>query len=206
MVCTAHHVQTLVGYEIMSDATTQPATTSNVNIPNILTSIRIILIPLFVWLLLSSQGTKASWLWAAFACFACLMITDKLDGDIARKYNIVTTFGKIADPIADKALMGSALISLNILGLVPVWITVVILVREIGITLWRMVELRKGNVVPASKGGKLKTVVQTLAVALYLLPLPVGFANIQYGFMLVAVAITAVTGMQYLYDSAQLKK
>ena len=91
-----------------------------------------------------------SWMLWSLGCFVALMITDKLDGDIARAKNLVTDFGKIADPIADKALISTALICLNINGSLPVWVTIVILVREIGITIWRMFELRKGNVVPAS--------------------------------------------------------
>ena len=129
------------------------------------------------------------------------MATDKLDGDIARARGLITDFGKIADPIADKALMTAALVSLNIIGALPIWITLVILVREFGITLWRMWMLRNGKVVPASKGGKLKTVLQSLAVALYLCPLP-GWMDIpSYVVMLVAVAVTVVTGVQYLLDA-----
>lgn len=174
--------------------------------PNVLTSLRIIVIPLFAWLVLKGDNQHTSWMWWAFICFAALMITDKLDGDIARKHNLITDFGKIADPIADKALMATALICLNIVGALPWWITVVILVRELGITLWRMIELRRGNVVPASKGGKLKTVLQTLAVALYLLPLP-SWADIPvFIVMLIAVAVTVVTGVQYLYDARKLNQ
>lgn len=168
---------------------------SNWNLPNVLTSLRILFIPVFVWLVLAEHQ------WWAFGLFAVLMATDKLDGDIARARGLITDFGKIADPIADKALMTAALVSLNIIGALPIWITVVILVREFGITLWRMWMLRNGKVVPASKGGKLKTVLQSLAVALYLCPLP-GWMDIpSYVVMLVAVAVTVVTGLQYLLDA-----
>lgn len=168
---------------------------SNWNLPNVLTSLRILFIPVFVWLVLAEHQ------WWAFGLFAVLMATDKLDGDIARARGLITDFGKIADPIADKALMTAALVSLNIIGALPIWITVVILVREFGITLWRMWMLRHGKVVPASKGGKLKTVLQSLAVALYLCPLP-GWMDIpSYVVMLVAVAVTVVTGVQYLLDA-----
>ena len=168
---------------------------SNWNLPNVLTSLRILFIPVFVWLVLAEHQ------WWAFGLFAVLMATDKLDGDIARARGLITDFGKIADPIADKALMTAALVSLNIIGALPIWITVVILVREFGITLWRMWMLRNGKVVPASKGGKLKTVLQSLAVALYLCPLP-GWKDIpSYVVMLVAVAVTVVTGVQYLLDA-----
>lgn len=173
---------------------------SNFNLPNILTSLRILFIPVFVWLVLSiPQGI--GWQWAAFGLFALLMFTDKLDGDIARARGLVTNFGKIADPIADKALMSAALISLNILGWLPIWVTVLILVREFGITFWRMYMLRRGLVVPASKGGKLKTVLQTVAVGLYLLPLPEWMDTVAFIVMLAAVISTVFTGLQYLWDS-----
>lgn len=173
----------------------QAAKPSNWNLPNVLTSLRILFIPVFVWLVLTEHQ------WWAFGLFAVLMATDKLDGDIARARGLITDFGKIADPIADKALMTAALVSLNIIGVLPIWITVVILVREFGITLWRMWMLRNGKVVPASKGGKLKTVLQALAVALYLCPLPSWMDIPSYVVMLVAVAVTVVTGVQYLMDA-----
>lgn len=147
-----------------------------------------------------------SWMLWSLGCFVALMITDKLDGDIARAKNLVTDFGKIADPIADKALISTALICLNINGSLPVWVTIVILVREIGITIWRMFELRKGNVVPASKGGKLKTVLQTIAVTLFLIPPVHIFHYPALAVMLIAVVVTTVTGCQYIVDSMKLKK
>lgn len=175
--------------------------TSNWNLPNVLTSLRILAVPLFVWLVLKADHTDTTWMWWSFVCFVALMITDKLDGDIARKHNLITDFGKIADPIADKALMISAFVCLNIVGVLPVWVTVVIVIRELGITFWRMIQLRQGKVVPASKGGKLKTVLQSVAVALYLMPLPdwafIGAQVVMYA----AVVVTVVTGVQYLIDS-----
>ncbi|WP_371326363.1 CDP-diacylglycerol--glycerol-3-phosphate 3-phosphatidyltransferase [Corynebacterium sp. HMSC074C01] len=167
---------------------------SNWNLPNILTSLRILFIPLFAWLVLADHE------WWAFGCFALLMLTDKLDGDIARARGLITNFGKIADPIADKALMTAAFVCLNIIGALPVWITVVILFREFGITIWRFSLLRRGKVVPASQGGKLKTALQTLAVALYLCPLPGWMDTPSLLVMLVAVVVTVVTGIQYLID------
>ena len=174
---------------------TEPAPPSNFNLPNVLTSLRILVIPLFLWLLLTGQ------MWWAFGVFVALMITDKLDGDIARARNLVTDFGKIADPIADKALITAALVGRNITGVLPVWVTVVILVREFGITLWRMVMLRRGLVVPASKGGKIKTTLQALAIGLYLMPLPAWMDLPTWIVMLAAVAVTVITGVQYLWDS-----
>ncbi|MDP9851258.1 CDP-diacylglycerol--glycerol-3-phosphate 3-phosphatidyltransferase [Corynebacterium lowii] len=174
---------------------------SNWNLPNFLTCLRIVFVPVFVWLVLRADNTHTGWMWAAFGVFAALMLTDKLDGDIARSRGLVTDFGKIADPIADKALMISALVCLNITGAMPVWITVVIVVRELGITLWRMVLLRRGKVVPASRGGKIKTVLQSLGVALYLCPLPEWMTWPTHLVMGAAVAVTVVTGVQYILDA-----
>ncbi|KQB85392.1 CDP-diacylglycerol--glycerol-3-phosphate 3-phosphatidyltransferase [Corynebacterium oculi] len=178
---------------------------SNWNLPNVLTCLRIVFVPVFAWLTLRGDNTHTGWMWAAFGTFAALMMTDKLDGDIARSRGLVTDFGKIADPIADKALMITALVCLNLTGAMPVWITVVIVVRELGITLWRMVLLRRGKVVPASRGGKLKTVLQSLGVALYLCPLPGWMDWPTYGVMLVAVSVTVVTGVQYVVDAQRQK-
>ena len=116
----------------MVDRVMQTDKPSNWNLPNVLTSLRILFIPVFAWLVLSER-----WWWA-FGLFVALMITDKLDGDIARARGLITDFGKIADPIADKALMITALVTLNIAGPLPVWVTVVIVARELGITVWRM--------------------------------------------------------------------
>lgn len=171
------------------------------NVPNVLTCVRILFVPVFVWFTLAGRGEHLGWQWAAFGLFAALMITDKLDGDIARAKGLITNFGKIADPIADKALMISALVCLNIIGALWVWVTVVIVVRELGITVWRMIMLRRGKVVPASRGGKWKTTLQALAVAMYLCPLP-SWMTIPTGVVMgVALVITVVTGVQYLVDS-----
>lgn len=132
------------------------------------------------------------------------MLTDKLDGTIARTYNLITDFGKIADPIADKALMITALVVLNVASNLPVWMTIVIVVRELGITMWRMWMLRNDHVVPASKGGKVKTVLQTVGVALYLCPLPSWMDVPSYVVMVLAVVVTVVTGVQYLVDARKV--
>ena len=179
---------------------------SNWNLPNGLTSVRIIAIPLFAWLVLRADNIHTGWMWAAFICFVVLMITDKLDGDIARARGLVTDFGKIADPIADKALMTTALVCLNIVGAFSYWFTIIIVVRELGITLWRMVELRRGNVVPASKGGKLKTALQSLAMGLYLCPLPDWMEIPRLLVLIAATIVTVVTGIQYLVDSRKLRQ
>lgn len=167
---------------------------SNWNLPNILTCLRIVFIPVFAWLVIGGHQ------WWSFGVFAALMLTDKLDGDIARARGLITDFGKIADPIADKALMTTALVCLNIVDQLSVWVTVIILIREFGITIWRMALLRRGKVVPASKGGKLKTVLQSFAVGLYLWPLP-SWMDIPTSFIMwMAVVVTVITGVQYLID------
>lgn len=173
---------------------------SNWNVPNVLTSLRIVFIPVLAWLVLDQN-----WWWA-FGLFVALMITDKLDGDIARARGLITDFGKIADPIADKALMITALVTLNLASTLPVWITVVIIIRELGITAWRMLMLRQGKVVPASKGGKLKTALQTLGVGLYLCPLPGWMDGPSLAVMVIAVVVTVVTGVQYLVDAGRVNK
>lgn len=177
------------------------------NLPNILTMLRIVLVPFFVWFLAADNSSHGIWRWAAVVAFAVAIYTDKLDGDIARSRGLVTDFGKIADPIADKLLIGSALVMLSILNELPWWITILILVREWGITALRFFVIRYG-VIPASRGGKLKTVVQTLAIFLYVIPLAslapwLGFLAL--GVMLVAVVITVWTGVQYVVEALKLR-
>ena len=144
--------------------------------------------------------------WWSWAVFSLAIATDRIDGDLARARGLVTTFGKVADPIADKALMITALVTLNIASTLPVWVTVVIVIRELGITVWRFAMLRRGQVVPASIGGKLKTALQTLAVGLYLCPLPGWMDTPTYVVMLVAAAVTVVTGVQYLIDTRKVNQ
>ncbi|WP_028266618.1 CDP-diacylglycerol--glycerol-3-phosphate 3-phosphatidyltransferase [Arthrobacter sp. MA-N2] len=177
------------------------------NLPNLLTMLRIVLVPFFVWFLLADNGRHGIWRWAAVLAFAVAIYTDKLDGDIARSRNLVTNFGKIADPIADKLLIGSALVLLSVLGELPWWITVLILVREWGITALRFFVIRYG-VMPASRGGKLKTVIQTVAIFLYILPLN-SFApwlvSVAFWVMIVALAITLWTGVEYVIEAIKLR-
>lgn len=188
-----------------------PERVSNWNLPNILTSVRILLVPLFVWFLWAG-GTfgqdSLAMRWAAFAVFAVAMYTDKLDGDIARARGLITDFGKIADPIADKLLTGSALVVLSLLNELWWWVTIVILVREWGITLMRFVVLRYG-VMPASRGGKLKTVLQTLALGLLLMPLGsvVGDWWPWAGWIAMgaALVVTVVTGLDYVRQAIALR-
>jgi CDP-diacylglycerol--glycerol-3-phosphate 3-phosphatidyltransferase len=169
------------------------------NIANILTLSRIALVPLFVWLLLQ-EGT--GWRLAAFVVFAIASITDKIDGDIARKRGLVTDFGKIADPIADKALIGAALISLSVLGELWWWVTIVILIREIGITVMRFVVIRYG-VIPASKGGKLKTMLQVVAIGFFIVPGP--FDPVRWATMAAALVVTVVTGADYVLQAWRMR-
>lgn len=176
---------------------------SLVNLPNALTVMRLILVPVFLFALFAGGGHQTSFRWLAWAIFAAAAITDRFDGHIARKRGQVTDFGKIADPMADKALTGSALIGLSMLGDLAWWWTIVILVREIGITLLRFAVLRYG-VISASPGGKAKTLVQILAIGLYVLPLPPGLHWIGLIFMVAAIILTVVTGVDYLVRAATM--
>ncbi|MER6213832.1 CDP-diacylglycerol--glycerol-3-phosphate 3-phosphatidyltransferase [Streptomyces sp. NPDC001272] len=175
------------------------------NIANILTMIRLVLVPGFVLLLLAGGGYDPVWRALAWAAFAVAMITDIFDGHLARTYNLVTDFGKIADPIADKAIMGSALVCLSWLGDLPWWVTGVILGRELGITLMRFWVIRYG-VIPASRGGKLKTLAQGTAVGMYVLALTGPLATLRFWVMAVAVVLTVVTGLDYVRQAVVLRR
>ena len=183
------------------------AQASNLNLPNVLTTLRIVMVPFFGWALLQDGGDSVTWRLVAFTLFVLAMITDKIDGDIARARGLITNFGKIADPIADKLLIGSALVLLSILGELPWWVTILILVREWGITALRFVVIRYG-VMPASRGGKLKTVVQTVAIFLYILPLQAiapWLGAVAFLVMMVALAITLWTGVEYVIQAMRLR-
>lgn len=184
----------------MSATTGETNSVSNWNLPNFLTVLRIIGVPIFLWVLLKEGGESTEWRWWAFAVFALLMATDKLDGHLARSRNLITDFGKIADPIADKALMLAALIGMNIIGILPWWVSVIIIIREGGITIWRMFALRQGRVVSASRGGKIKTVLQSVAVGLFLMPVS-WMLWPAWIVMIAAIIVTVVTGVQYILDS-----
>src|SRR5690606_36262422 len=136
------------------------------NIANILTVVRLVLVPFFV-VCLFLPGT--GWRVTALVVFVLASLTDRLDGELARRYGLVTDFGKIADPIADKALIGAALVSLSLLGELPWWVTAIIMGRALGITALRFAVIRHG-VMPASYGGKVKTVLQVIAIGLFILP------------------------------------
>ena len=175
------------------------------NIANFLTMLRLLLVPGFVALMLADGGYDPAMRSFAWAAFAIAMITDLFDGHLARTYDLVTDFGKIADPIADKAIMGAALICLSSLGDLPWWVTVVILGRELGITLLRFVVIRYG-VIPASRGGKLKTLVQGVAVGMYVLALTGWLATLRFWVMAAAVVLTVLTGVDYVRQAIVLRR
>ena len=175
------------------------------NIANILTMARLLLVPCFVLLLLHNGGYDPVWRSFAWAAFAVAMITDLFDGHLARRYNLVTDFGKIADPIADKAIMGAALICLSALGDLPWWVTGAILFRELGITLMRFWVIKHG-VIPASRGGKLKTLAQGTAVGMYVLVLTGPLATLRFWMMAVAVVLTLVTGLDYVKQAVMMRR
>ncbi len=175
------------------------------NVANALTLLRLLLVPVFAWALVQENGTDTDWRLTAFAVFAVASLTDRLDGDLARRRGLVTEIGKLADPIADKALTGTALVGLSALDLLPWWVTIVILVREGGITLLRFWVIRHG-VIPASRGGKYKTFLQTIAIGLYLLPLDDTLATAAAWTMGAAVLLTVVTGVDYVLRALALRR
>jgi CDP-diacylglycerol--glycerol-3-phosphate 3-phosphatidyltransferase len=186
-------------------AATPPQTAKLVNLPNALTVLRLAVVPLFAVLLLQDQGADEAGRYWATLVFGLAIITDRYDGMIARRTGQVTEFGKLADPIADKALTGTALIGLSVLDLLPWWVTLTILVREVGVTLLRFWVIRHG-VIASSRGGKLKTVVQSLAIAMYILPLTGFLASARWWVMAFAVVLTVVTGLDYVYRALSLRR
>ena len=179
--------------------------TSAWNIANAVTVLRFALVPVFCWLLFHDGGANTAFRFAAFGLFVFAALTDKFDGELARRRGIVTDFGKIADPLADKALIGAALIGLSLLHELAWWVTVVVLVREFGITLLRFWVIRYG-VIAASPGGKAKTLLQTIAVALYLLPLEGLLRLVAELTMGAAVILTLATGVDYVVRAARLRR
>jgi len=181
-------------------AVPSPAPPGLVNIANGLTVVRLALVPVFVYFLVAG-GTSDRVL--AFVAFTLASATDLLDGELARRRGLITDFGKIADPIADKALTGSALITLSILGELGWWVTCVIVVRELAVTGLRFWVIRHG-VIGASRGGKLKTMLQIVAISLYVLPWhAVPFQQIVMG---AALVVTVVTGADYTARAIRLRR
>ncbi|NGY57501.1 CDP-diacylglycerol--glycerol-3-phosphate 3-phosphatidyltransferase [Lentzea sp. NEAU-D13] len=174
------------------------------NVANILTMARLALVPVFLFSLFEAGGFDTTWRLIAFGIFAVASFTDHIDGTLARKHGLITDFGKIADPIADKALTGSALVGLSMLDVLPWWITITIAVREVGVTLLRFWVIRYG-VIPASRGGKAKTLAQVIAIGLFVLPQNDVLELIAWVIMAVALVLTVVTGIDYVIRAFKLK-
>jgi CDP-diacylglycerol--glycerol-3-phosphate 3-phosphatidyltransferase len=170
---------------------------SAINVPNFLTTIRIIVVPILAWLLFREDAASESNRLIAGVLFIIAALTDIADGTIARRWNLITNFGKIFDPIADKALIGVALVGLSYLNLLDWWFTWVILARELFVTFLRFWVINKG-VIPASRGGKLKTIMQIIAISFYLLPLPETVSLLAEVLMYVAVILTLATAVDYI--------
>ena len=184
----------------VSQADEKGAAPGLVNVANALTVIRLILVPVCVWFLLDG-GTAARTI--AFVAFAVASVTDLLDGELARRRGLITDFGKIADPIADKALTGSALITLSYIGELAWWITAVIVARELAVTALRFWVIRQG-VIAASRGGKIKTLLQVIAISLYILP--IHLTLLREVIMGAAVVVTVVTGGDYVVRAFRLRR
>ena len=175
------------------------------NVANGLTLLRIVLVPIFVLLMIASEMTEPAYRIAAALAFGIASMTDFADGWIARTFNLVTSFGKLADPIADKALTGTALVLLSIYHALPWWVTIVVLIREIGVTLLRLWVARV-NVIPASPGGKIKTVLQIVAIAWYIWPFQAVLATVGPWLMAAAVVVTVVTGADYVVRVLRIRR
>lgn len=182
---------------------------SNWNAPNIITAARIVATPFFIWMLLADHGQMGGLRWAAAAFFVVAIATDAWDGHLARSRGLITDLGKLLDPIADKFLTGAALVGLSMLAELPWWITIVVLVREIGVTVHRLFEARS-IVVAAAWMGKLKTVAQSVAITLALAPLPqlIGdwFNWVNVVTMSIAVALTIASGIDYVVNAVRVAR
>ncbi len=176
-----------------------PSEASAWNIANAITVLRLLLVPVFAVVLFHGDGHQTGWRIGAWGVFAVASFTDRLDGELARKRGLVTEFGKLADPIADKALIGTALVGLSVLDDLAWWVTVVMLVREVGVTLLRFWVIRHG-VIPASRGGKVKTLLQGVAIGLYVLPLSGWLHEVA------VVVLGAATGGDYVARAVRLRR
>jgi CDP-diacylglycerol--glycerol-3-phosphate 3-phosphatidyltransferase len=182
-----------------------PRRVSLYNPANVLTATRLVLIPVFAAMAVTSEMVASGWRVAACVVFCVASATDFVDGWIARRFELVTAFGKVADPIADKALTGTALVLLSAYDLIPWWVTGLILVREWGVTALRFWVIRYG-IIPASRGGKVKTALQIAAIAWYLWPVPAPYDVVGPWLMAAAVAVTAVTGVDYIVQALRLRR
>ena len=174
-----------------------------VNLPNSLTVLRLLALPFCAYALFKNGGNNSTWRIIAWCGFFCVGLTDLMDGKLARARNQVTSFGTFLDPVADKAAIGTAMIGLSIQGRLWWWVTIVILFREVAVTVLRLAVIR-GGVIPASKGGKLKTLMQGFGLGFYVLPLPHWLELPRNIFMAATVIITLITG--YDYFSKAIKK
>jgi CDP-diacylglycerol--glycerol-3-phosphate 3-phosphatidyltransferase len=175
------------------------------NVANVLTLVRLVLVPLFAVALLADGGDSVVLRLVATALFGLASLTDLYDGRLARSRNLVTKFGEVADPIADKALIGAALIGLSVLGSLWWWVTIVVLVREIGVTALRFGVMHLGDI-PSSRGGKLKTLLQIIAILWCLTPWPSPLSAVGIPLMAAAVVVTVVTGADYVVQAVALRK
>jgi CDP-diacylglycerol---glycerol-3-phosphate 3-phosphatidyltransferase len=179
------------------------------NVANALTVCRILLVPVYGWLLVAG-GEHAVMRWWAATVLVVATATDRLDGDLARRHGLVTNLGKIADPIADKTLMGMAFVGLSILGELPWWVTAVVLVREWGVTVLRFFVIRHG-VMPAGRGGKVKTTLQFFGLLLYTMPLwsfphAATWELVARVVLGLAVVVTVVTGLDIVAKAVRLRR
>ena len=186
----------------MTDLLKSSPTNNPWNIPNAITMARILAVPFFIWSLVSVSDNESPYRWFSVLIFIVIMASDGIDGAIARKKGLVTNLGKLLDPIADKALLGGALVTLSILGEVSWWVTVSILVRELGITVYRLVVVNQ-KVIAASSGGKLKTIFQGVMVGFVVSPLTAWFPYEWYrifegSLVALSVILTVYSGLQYV--------
>jgi CDP-diacylglycerol--glycerol-3-phosphate 3-phosphatidyltransferase len=178
------------------------------NLPNTITLARIALVPIFVMLLFVADGKNTLERWLAVTVFVLAISTDGIDGAIARKRNLITNLGKLLDPIADKALIGAALISLSLLGELSWFITGAILLREFSITIYRLI-VAKRRVLAASTGGKFKTIIQSVAIGFLVSPLDFYFEwliTVELVLVYLALIVTIVSAIQYLDAELKLRK
>ena len=178
-------------------------------LPNAITIARILCAPVFLWMLLADGGADGPLRWWAAVLFIVAIATDGLDGHLARSRNLVTNLGIILDPIADKVLIGGALVALSILGELWWWVTIVILLREVGITIYRFVALRD-RVIPASRGGKAKTMAQAIAISLFLFPFVLLLGEwmlwVNWIAMAIALALTVLSGLDYIWAAIKANR
>ena len=167
------------------------------NLPNSITIARIAFLPLGAYALFKNGGTDQNWQWISWVIFFLIGMTDVLDGKLARSRNSITELGKFLDPVADKAMIATAMISLAILDRMPWWIVIVILSRELFITFFRLAVIKRG-VIPANRGGKLKASVQGFGVGFYVMPISESLYWFRDGFMYIAIALTLGTGFYYV--------